>query len=151
MSHVDASLQRKALLVMTGEQNVTSSLDRLGHLDNVYEINGTNYSLSGQRLRSHDFTDYIRLLRSEDDQRLIYNLAARNLPEFFLSNSELDLSYEAPAYYEVPTVIAALEAPTTTQPPNMIYATRDSLHQHIRKFLIFLCFSYPLVLYYLLF
>ena len=147
MSHVDASLQRKALLVMTGDQNVTSSLDSLGHLDNVYEINGTNYSLSGQRLRSHDFTDYIRLLRSAEDQRLIYNLAARNLPEFFLSNSELDLSSEAPVYHEVPTIIAALESPTTIQPPNMIYATRDSLHQHIRKFLF--CFVSFIYLFYL--
>ena len=142
MSHVDASLQRKALLVMTGDQNVTSSLDSLGHIDNVYEINGTNYSLTGQRVRSHDFTDYIRLLRSEDDQRPIYNSAARNLPEFFLSTSELDLFYEAPAYYEVPTVIAALETPTTTQPPHMVYTTRDCLHQHIRKFLFYYIFLF---------
>ena len=122
---------------MTGDQTISSSLDSLGHVDNIYEINGTNYTLSGQRLRTHDFTDYVRLLRTAHDQRLIYNSAARNLPEVFLSTSELDFSlsdYEPPAYFEVPTVIASLEAPTTVQPPHMIYATRDSLHQHIRKF-----------------
>ena len=134
MTHVEAQVQRKALLVLAGDNSVTSYLDSLGHVSDVYELNGTAYSFTGSILRSHDFTDYTRVTKIGDEQRLLFNLAATGLSDILYSSGQ---SMDA-TVHEISAMVTSLSAQSTTCLPFSVSLARDRFHKYICKFLSYI-------------
>lgn len=128
MSQVESQIQRKALLVLSGDNTVTSYLDGLGHVSNVYELNGTSYSFNGSVLRSHDFTDYTQVTKIGEEQRLLFNLAATGLSDVLYTSTDLDTAVISPAVND-PVLDAELEQLL----PISVSLARDRFHKYLSK------------------
>ena len=144
LSHVETQLQRNALLVLTGDKDVTSFLDSITRSSDVYEINGTNYKLSGSTLRSHDYTDYARVTKIGNEKRVLFNLAATEFSDVFYPNSELNDAMVCSSLHELTAAVNILTVDDSAEYPFTVSLARDRLHQYICKFLIFVIFLYNL-------
>ena len=136
MDHVTTEIQRKALLVMTGDESVTSYLDKHDGSSNVYELNGTKYTLSGSYLRSHDFTDFTRVTKIGDEKRVLFNLAATGLSDVF-QVPDLDVAMLHSTVHELTAMVSALSVPEASMDSFTITLAKDRFHQYICKLFLF--------------
>ena len=86
---------KKIIKLLTGELKVSSYLDKIGHIDNVYEVRGTYYELSknGVSIRSYDFSDFVTIARHPGTNRIIYNHKNKDLLDLF---TPTDVSSDVP-------------------------------------------------------
>ena len=133
MSHVESQVQRKALLAISGENDVISYLDSLGHAAGVYEVNGTSYSLTGSTLRSHDFTDFTKVTKIGDEQRMLYNLSASGFADLFDSTPDLNMAVIVPNVYELSAVVSSLSTIDDEIRPFSVILARDCFHKYLCK------------------
>ena len=137
MSQIESKVQRRALLVSTGDKTVTSYLDSVGHVSDIYELNGTAYSYAGSVLRSRDFTDYTKVTKIGDEQRLLFNLSATGLSDVFYSpGPDLDSAFLSPTVYELSAMVSALSTGSVPELPFSVSLARDRFHQYICKSIV---------------
>ena len=130
---METQLQRNALLVLTGDKDVTSFLDSMTSSTDVYEINGTNYKLSGSTLRSHDYTDYARVTKIGNEKRVLFNLAATEFSDVFYPNSELNDAMVCSSLHDLTAAVNILTVDDSSDHPFTVSLARDRLHQYICK------------------
>ena len=87
MNFLEAHVQRQVTMLLTGEMKYTSFLDRIGHLSNVYEIRGSTYELTDSCIKSHDFTEYVNIVRDANN-RVVYNPFAKDLLDLFTPTNQ---------------------------------------------------------------
>ena len=85
MQFLEAYVLKKVTMLLTGEMAFESYLDRIGHIENVYEVRGTYYELlaNGVQIRSYDFSDFVTVARHSGTSRVLYNHAAKDLLDLF--------------------------------------------------------------------
>ena len=110
---------------------MTSYLDKMGHISDIYELNGTAYSYNGTVLRSHDFTDFTRVTKIGTEQRMLFNLAASDMSEVFYSDPDMNVAMVSPTVYETTTMVDSLATSPVQERPFSVSIARDRLHQYI--------------------
>ena len=110
---------------------MTSYLDKMGHVSDIYELNGTTYSYNGAVLRSHDFTDFTRVTKIGTEQRMLFNLAATDMSEVFYSDLDMNVAMVSPTVYELTTLLDSLVTTPVSERPFSVSLARDRLHQYI--------------------
>ena len=136
---MESQIQRKALLVISGDKTVTSYLDGVGHSSNVYEIHGSKYTLIGSHLRSHDYTSYSRVTKIGSEKRLLFNLTATSVSAIFATdestnNLDVDLNVAMNGTIGLSdTSVESVESIIADKLPFLVSRARDRFHQYVCK------------------
>ena len=135
MDHVTTEVQRKALLVMSGDRSVKSYLDTNERSFDVFEVNGTKYTVSGSSLCGRDFTHYTPVIRIGNEKRILFNLAAAELSEVF-QGPDMDIAMLHTTMQELLPAVGTLTVPEASKESFAVDMARDRFHQYICKFLV---------------
>ena len=94
MQFLEAYVLKNVTMLLTGDLAFSSYLDKIGHIDNVYEIRGTYYEqrVDGVNIRSYDYTDFVTVARHSGTSRVIYNHAATDLLDLFTPTTGSDVT-----------------------------------------------------------
>ena len=92
MQFLESYVLKHVTMLLTGDMAFSSYLDRIGHVDNVYEVRGTYYEhrADEDNIRSYDFTDFVTVARHSGTSRIIYNHAAKDLLDLFTPTTVTD-------------------------------------------------------------
>ena len=102
MQFLESYVLKKITKLLTGELKVSSYLDKIGHIENVYEVRGTYYELArnGVSIRSYDFSDFVTIARHPGTTRVLYNHNNKDLLDLF---TPTDANSDVPPVSVAPT------------------------------------------------
>lgn len=84
-------------------------------------------------MRSHDFTDYTKVTKIGDEQRMLFNLSATGFSDVFYATNSLDLAMNSPTMFELTATVSALSTEIPNSRPFSVSVARDRFHQYLCK------------------
>ena len=127
--------------MMSGDQSVNSYLDTDDHSFDVFELNGTKYTVSGSFLRGRDFTNYTPVIRIGDEKRILFNLAAAEFSEVF-QGPDMNIAMLHTTMQELLPTVGTLSVPEASRKSFSVDMARDRFHQYICKLLFHVYFNF---------
>ena len=127
---------------MTGSATEASFLDKFGFPNGFCELRSTRYTISQSKVRGCEFVETLPVNRTDDEKRLLFNLAATCFSDLFTPEVDLNDAVLHPASLDDSADVSNGSIADITTQSLSLRLTKDRLHHYLSKFLL----SYFLVI-----